>query len=115
MKARSPKSIALIEAACLLVYIGFFAFCVFNFGDALNSYAFPQFLHIALFLSAFVFSALLCSTIVFGYPVILVLNGNKKMAIEIVMWCILWLALLGLVSLLCITLFVPIGGSVSVK
>ncbi len=41
----------------------------------------------ALFLLAFVISALVCSIIALGYPTLLFLEGKKREAIRVVLWC----------------------------
>ena len=43
------------------------------------------------FLLAFVTSALICSTIAFGYPARLFFQDKKEMALRIIFWNIVWL------------------------
>ncbi|OGJ61106.1 hypothetical protein A3A67_04850 [Candidatus Peribacteria bacterium RIFCSPLOWO2_01_FULL_51_18] len=48
---------------------------------------------ILTFLTTFVFSALFCSTAVLGYPALLAFEKAYRRAAQIVLWSMVWLAL----------------------
>ncbi len=48
---------------------------------------------ILAFLSTFVFSALVCSSAMLGYPALLCFDKKYRRATEIVLWSIAWLAI----------------------
>ncbi len=51
---------------------------------------------IVLFLLAFVISALICGSLILGYPLLLFSSGQHNEAMKIVLWSLLWLVVLAL-------------------
>ncbi len=91
----SPKIIGLIQALGLMLYVSLFVlgsravigWLKLRFDVPGSESAIPM----IAFLLAFVTSALICGTIVFGYPAYLFFQGKKEIAIPIVLWNTLWL------------------------
>lgn len=93
----SPKIVGLLQALGLMLYVSLFAlgsraiigWLKLRFDVPDSESAIPM----IAFLLAFVTSALICGTIVFGYPAYLFSQGKKEIAIPIVLWNTLWLVL----------------------
>ncbi len=100
----SNLKIGFLEAAGLALYVSIFAIAVQNVGEWLRAFNFrPQpVLSTILFLMVFVTSALICGSIILGYPATLFFNGKKREAVEIVLWSIVWLIVF-------LTIFAVIG------
>jgi len=99
----SPKYIGFLQALGLAGYIGVFAMSLFriqNWVHTRNISPHPI-MGIMLFLLAFVISALICSSLIFAYPVVLFFDGRRRDALQTVLWSGLWLVT--------IFLFVAIG------
>ena len=89
----SPKIVGLAQAIGLVLYVSLFSLgsrvilpllkMRFESADSV--------VPMILFLFAFVTSALICGTIVFGYPTYLFFQGRKEAAIPVVLWNIAWL------------------------
>lgn len=89
----SPRLIGLIQAAGLAAYVVLFATSVQSIGkwlSAANVQTNPI-LEMTLALLAFVTSALICSSIVFGYPLSLFLKDKRDEALRVVKWTLTWL------------------------
>ncbi len=80
----SPLAVGLVQALGVVLYIGFFAILV----SALTTRGatVPQFIGVAFFLIAFVFSAMVCGGLVLAYPAVLALRGKVRRALKIVGW-----------------------------
>ncbi|MDO8470002.1 MAG: hypothetical protein Q7S84_03225 [bacterium] len=96
---RSPKYIALLQSVGVAAYVAVFAAVVQTTQAIVLPQSLVPVLGIALFLLAFVTSALICAAIVFGYPATLFFDGKKREALEIVgwtmAWCVILLAIIG--------------------
>ena len=72
----------LASAFGLLLYVGFIVFTITNLGQVFSGPDGPDnLLGPVIFLMLFVFSALISSSIVLGYPLWLFLNGKKRESI----------------------------------
>ncbi len=93
---KSPKLIGLFQALGLLAYIVLFTLII-RFGTVWLSGWEPSdpFISMTLFLIAFVTSALICSSLVFAYPIRLVITERKHEALQTVLWTLAWLIALG--------------------
>src|SRR3989344_4675503 len=92
----SPKFAGFLGALGLALYVTFFAIAAQSFILWLKSQALgiSPMLAMALFLLAFVFSALVSAALAFTYPVLLFIHGKMREALQTVFWTIAWLALL---------------------
>jgi hypothetical protein len=105
MKKLSPTVIALLEALGLTAYITLFVVVVNTAPRPEDVFDRNPILGMATFLLAFVTSALICGSIVLGYPSYLLFNGEKEKALKIVAWSAAWLVVF-LVIAVAIGLFV---------
>lgn len=81
----SPMAIGLLQAAGVIIYILIFV-SIINLLRAAVTIQPPEFLVAAFVLLTFVFSALVCGSLVLGYPSLLIFKGNVKRAVTIVGW-----------------------------
>jgi Na+-driven multidrug efflux pump len=89
------QTAGLFQAAGLTVYVAVFAFmarCFVAWSAAYNFEPEPP-LGIVIFLLAFIISATICASIMFGYPASLFFANKKKEAVHVVLWSIGWLSL----------------------
>lgn len=85
--------IGLAQAVLVLCYVLFFALSLQTIHGWLGDGIFPDpFLGMAFFLTAFVFSALVCGGAILGYPLVLLFEKNVRRAVEIICWSAVWLA-----------------------
>jgi len=85
--------IALAQTVFVLCYVLFFALSIQTVNGWLGDNFFPNpFLGIAFFLTAFVFSALVCGSAVLGYPLVLLFEKNARRAVAIICWSAVWFA-----------------------
>ncbi len=99
---RHPAVIALIQALGLSAYIALVASLMYRIGDLMPTPNSPI-LGISFMLMLFVLSALVCGSIMLGYPLLLAKEGKIKKAIEIVGFSMIWIfviMLLGILSIL---------------
>lgn len=89
---KQPQIIGLFQALGVFAYILFFAFAFQNLAGSGFEPSPPM--GIIFVLLAFSASALICVSIVFLYPVQLLLGEHKKQAIYVVIWTAVWLAIL---------------------
>jgi hypothetical protein len=94
MKKLSPPFIALLEALGLTAYIALFAAVVIMGPRPEDMFARNPIFGMGTFLLAFVTSALICGSIVLGYPSYLFFNGEREKALKIVAWSVAWLVVL---------------------
>lgn len=97
------KQIAFLQAFGIALYVALFAASVYTVGGWGNAHAIQPhpILAIALFLLTFVFSALICGSIMFAYPIMVFSRGQRMDALKIILWSILWLgALLALFGII---------------
>ncbi len=85
----SPITIGLLQTVGLIAYIA----CVATFMQHIGSQSdpFPKIVGTVLFLTLFVFSALVSGSIMLGYPLTLISKGKIKEALHIIGASILWL------------------------
>ncbi len=88
MKRISPGVAAFLEAAGIFVYVALFAF----FSQTSTFKNMGPMVNITLVLLVFIFSAIVCASIMFGYPTFLFLAGEKKQAVRILAMSVVWLA-----------------------
>lgn len=94
VKSLPPWKIGLTQAVGVLCYVLFFALSIQTINGWLGDNFFPNpFLGIAFFLTAFVFSALVCGGAILGYPLVLLFEKNVRRAVIIICWSAGWLAL----------------------
>ncbi len=88
-----PRTTGLFQASGLVLYITLFAALAYTFEQWLAAHAIrPQpIMGIILFLLAFVISATISASIVFGYPVLLFFGNRRKEAFQVVLWSMAWL------------------------
>lgn len=96
---RAPALIALVESLGLTAYVAVFALLVRGAQSWLRPGAIHPVTATILFLLVFVVSALICGSIVLGYPLLLFFEGKKKLAVEIVILTIAWLIAIAAVFL----------------
>jgi hypothetical protein len=97
--ATRPKYIiGLAQATGLAVYVLAFVTIAWNIVPHFEHRIAPLF-GAMMFLTAFVTSALICGSILLGYPILLALKGQIKDAVQIVAWSAAWLVALLLVCL----------------
>jgi hypothetical protein len=94
----SPQIVGFIQAASLTLYVDLFAAIV---QQAQNWFLFhgvqsSPTTSIVLFLLAFVISALICGSLILGYPLLLFSSGKHHEAIKTVLWSLLWLVAIAL-------------------
>ncbi|PIR48674.1 hypothetical protein COU80_03135 [Candidatus Peregrinibacteria bacterium CG10_big_fil_rev_8_21_14_0_10_55_24] len=96
--------VGLAQAILVLSYVLLFALTLQTVHGWLGDNLFPNpFVGIAFFLTAFVFSALVCGSAVLGYPLVLLVENNVRRTIEIICWSAVWLAaFLGMVLIIAI-------------
>ncbi|MGC9968508.1 MAG: hypothetical protein ABSC29_02135 [Minisyncoccia bacterium] len=92
MKA-SPRTVGFIQAAGLTLYVSAFATLVQQVQNwsLLHNVQPGPIISIVLFLLAFVISALICSSLILGYPLVLFSSGKRHEAMKTVLWSLLWL------------------------
>lgn len=83
--------IALIQALGLSAYVGIVASLMYRLGDLLPNRFLSPVLGISFMLLLFVLSALVCGSIILGYPLFLVKEGKIKTAMQIVGFSMLWI------------------------
>lgn len=93
LQKMSPKTIGLLQAFGLALYVTIFAFAVQSFQMWLKGFGVQinPALSIIMFLLAFIISALACSAIAFGYPITLFFDSKKQEAMRVVLWTGIWL------------------------
>ena len=74
-------SSGLIAVAYIIAVAGFMSVAQFIFGHSAN-----QFLNITVFLMLFVFSAAFMAIALFGRPVMMYIDGQKKEAVALTAW-----------------------------
>ncbi len=91
MKTKNIIITSLLNAICVLIYVGIVAVLMTNaphiFGK-MEGIAGPF-----GFLMLFVVSATICGYLVFGQPILYYLGGQKKEAINLLGYIVLWLIL----------------------
>jgi hypothetical protein len=94
----SPLRIGLFQALGVATYVLLFGLTV----NSSDNWAFhpPLFLQIMITLLAITFSALTTGMLVLGYPLILVIRGEVKRGVSIVLWSGAWLAVIGMLAVL---------------
>jgi|GEM_PF-919422 hypothetical protein len=90
----SPKIVGLMQALGIALYVSAFA-SVPTFAERfalLRDFDPGLPFGPILFLLAFIISATICSSLMFGYPLFLLVRGEREKAFRIVLWSIAWLA-----------------------
>jgi hypothetical protein len=88
---RSPVFTAFLQVAGVVVYILIFTLTVnYASGFLSDSEPYSQVMNMSFFLLAFVTSALICGSLVLGYPIYLLLGNEKRKAVTIVLWSAVW-------------------------
>lgn len=98
----SPRTIGFIQAAGLTVYVSLFAILIQQAQTwfLLHGIQLSPMTSIVFFLLAFVISALICGSLILGYPILLFSSGKHREAMKIVLWSLLWLVAMALCILL---------------
>ncbi|MCA9370784.1 MAG: hypothetical protein KC680_02380 [Candidatus Peregrinibacteria bacterium] len=90
-----PWKIALGQVLALVTYILCFVTVIQTMVSTMGEKPFPNpFVGMALFLTTFVFSALICGSTMLGYPLILLFEKNARRSIAVLLWSALWLGIL---------------------
>ena len=96
---KSPVFVAFLQVIGVVIYILTFTFAINYvsgiFGD--SDFGSPM-IGMSFFLLAFVTSALICSSLVLGYPLYLFLNDGKRRAVMIVLWSAFWFVIVLLLA-----------------
>ena len=92
----SSLKIGFLQASGIIIYILLFATAI-SFTEDLPDP--PIVLGIASFLTAFVFSAVFCGSMMLAYPATQALRGNIRTALETIAWSAFWLLVTILVFL----------------
>ena len=89
----SSRTIGLFQAACLTIYVSFFAITVQQFQQWLKAQGIQAqpVLGIIIFLLAFIISAVISVSIVFSYPIFLFFENKKEEAVKVIFWSLAWL------------------------
>jgi hypothetical protein len=104
-----PKTLGLFQAAGLILYVSIFAFAFQFFqqwADAKNFEPTSPLFPIIAFLLAFIISAIICSSIMFAYPVRLFFVGNRNAAFRTILWSLGWLLTFFIIFLIIFFLFI---------
>lgn len=110
---RSPILIAFLQVLAVVAYILVFAFAVNNVPRIFNLSDFDQpMVGMTFFLLAFVTSALICGSLILGYPIYLFLGGEKRQAVMVVLWSVCWFIAALLLLFLVVLLIQSRGGYV---
>ena len=80
-----------LQAAGVALYIVAFAFLAQHAGEWFRTVTVPPMLGIAMFLLAFVVSALITGSLTISYPIMLFIDGKKREAFSILIWDAAWL------------------------
>ena len=90
-----PRTTGLLQAAGLTLYVSLFAMAAREFQQWVAAQAVkPEpILGIILFLLAFIISAIICSAIIFAYPLFLFFGNKKDDAVKIILWSVCGLIL----------------------
>lgn len=91
MKTKNIITTSLLNAICILIYVGIVAVLMKN-----AQHVFGKMEGIAGpfgFLMLFVVSAAVCGYLVFGQPILYYLDGQKKEALNLLSYIVLWLIL----------------------
>jgi hypothetical protein len=86
---KTPLVVGLFQALGLILYISLFATIVNSFSG--TNVELGPFISIMIFLTTFVISASICSSIALGYPIILFFKGEHTRAIKTFLATIGWL------------------------
>ena len=94
----SPRVVGFVQAAGLTLYVTVFATLVQHVQNwfLLRDVQPGPIMSIALFLLAFVISALICGSLILGYPLLLFSSGKHHEAMKAVLWSLLWLIVIAL-------------------
>ncbi len=90
MNKLSLPFIAFLQVLGVALYVVLFVLTARGASMYVESVQFPEITFPIIFLLAFVFSALTCLLIVFGFPSLLVLEGKGKEALKIVILTAAW-------------------------
>ena len=100
----TPKIIGLLQAIGLLLYVTIVAVIMrdgpfwFRYENINLTFG------VMAFLLFFVLSALISASLILGYPLILLLDGKKKDAIQTVLWSVGWIVIFFIIALSIIVL-----------
>jgi hypothetical protein len=102
----SPRIVGFVQAAGLACYVVLFVTLI---QQAQNWPLFHGFrptptISMILFLLAFVISALVCSSLILGYPLWLFSSGKQHEAMKTVLWSLLWLIVIAICIIITTTL-----------
>ena len=100
----APQKVGLVQAGGVVAYILTFASLVSAIEQTGRPDP-PQILAMVFFLTAFVTSALICGTLVLGYPILLLLEKQTKRAVEVLVWTAGYLGLAILLAILVLVLW----------
>lgn len=81
----SPAAVGFMQALGVIVYI-LLLVSVLNVLESATRNEPPEFVAAGFFMLTFVFSALVCGSLVLGYPALLAIKGNVKRAVMVVAW-----------------------------
>ncbi len=96
----SPAFAGFLQALGIVLYVVAFSWLSMIIGPRIaGPYGGPQLISMALFLLAFCMSALICATLVLGYPVILVLQKQWKKGVQVFAWTLAWSVIIALLFL----------------
>ena len=90
----SPVRVGLLQAFGIAIYVILFAFFIHNIEFWLKDVSTHPTFNMVLILLLFIISAVVCASLMFGYPISLFFNGEKKIALRIVFWGVIWLLVL---------------------
>lgn len=97
----SPWIVGLAQAVAVLFYVLLFVLSLQTIHGWLGDNMFQSpFLGMAFFLTAFVFSALVCGSAVVGYPLVLLFEKNARRAVSVICWSAAWLGLFLVLALM---------------
>ncbi len=96
---KSPKIIALVQVLGLVAYVALFASFANTVPEALGLDNLNRIFQMMIFLLVFVLSALISSSLILGYPLLLLFRGEKNTAVKIILWCVVWIVIALLIFL----------------
>ena len=100
MNKLRPWAAGLVQALGLLLYVTLFVLVVLNTERIMGARMEQEVIGVISVLLAFVTSALTCGTIALGYPAYLFFSGERKKAVQIIGWNIIWLILISILALI---------------
>lgn len=95
MKNRSPIKTGFLQALGIALYVCIFAVVAWNIGEWGRAVKInlPEIAMMIIMLTTFIVSATICGSLMFAYPVMRFMKGEKKEAYATVAYSVIWLVI----------------------